>query len=232
VRLFLPIVTVVLTLASMAASLAGFMSGQDRLGRWPHKICQVWARLLMWPSPVSVTVCGAEHLNAGPYVIVSNHLSVIDNVLALAYFSLPFRFFGHRRYFRMMPAMYFARYIPVDTRKPRQTRQRLQQRGTQFLQHGISMLIFAEGTRSADGQFHHFKSGAFELAVKNGVKILPVAIQGSYQAMPKGSLKLKSSDVTVHILDPIESTGATAHGVDLLRTKTHQAIHHAMECAS
>lgn len=221
-----PLVTVSFTLLSAVLALLGWVSGYDRNGSWPHRVSQAWARCLLFLSPVKIRVIGEHYLDEGPFVIVSNHLSAFDNALGLACFPIQFRYFGHRRFFRCLPTMYLAQYIPVDRDKPHESRLRLLDRGSRFLQQKISMFIFAEGTRSRDGKLRSFKSGAFELAVKNGIRVLPIAIQGSFEAMAKGSFRLRPVDITLQILKPLEVEEST--DIEKLRDQAHAAIAQAL----
>ena len=69
--------------------------------------------------------------------------------------------------------------------------------------------MFAEGTRTRDGKLQPFKRGAFSLAAKSGVPILPVTINGSYKILPKGSFDIRPANIEVVIEKPIETAWAT-----------------------
>jgi 1-acyl-sn-glycerol-3-phosphate acyltransferase len=66
--------------------------------------------------------------------------------------------------------------------------------------------VFPEGTRSSDGCLQEFKSGAFKIAIKAGVPIVPVAIRGAFELLRKGSLAPVPGSIDVVIGEPIETT--------------------------
>jgi len=81
------------------------------------------------------------------------------------------------------------------------------QQARDYLAHGMSVMIFPEGTRSRDGQLLPFKAGAFKLALDAGVPILPIAISGTAQGMPKGSPWVRPTNIVVRVLEPIPTAG-------------------------
>ncbi len=137
-------------------------------------------------------VHGLEHLDrlAGPVLFVSNHASHLDAPLVLC--SLPPRwrsktavgaasdYFFDARWRAFGSALVFSTF-PVDRHGGAST-----DTGARLLAEGWSLLLFPEGTRSDDGWMQRFKHGAARLALSHGVPIVPIAIRGSFAAMPKG----------------------------------------------
>jgi 1-acyl-sn-glycerol-3-phosphate acyltransferase len=97
-------------------------------------------------------------------------------------------------------------------------------KGIDRLPKGVSIMVFAEGTRSPDGQIHEFKKGGFVTAVRWKIPILPVTVNGSRRVLPKGSLVVKPGKIQVVIGDPIDTSGYTADNVQELIDKTRQAV--------
>ena len=96
-----------------------------------------------------------------------------------------------------------AGYITVD-RGNDESKAEMLGRSFQCLKHGISIMIFPEGTRSADGDIGFFKRGAFQLAIEAGVPILPVLIEGTAGILPRHGFKLGSGyHVNIKVLDPV-----------------------------
>jgi len=73
----------------------------------------------------------------------------------------------------------------------------------QTLNRGISVIVYPEGTRSEDGSIRKFKKGAFHLAQKAQVPIIPLHIHGTRRALPKGSFRVRSNPVHVRFGKPI-----------------------------
>lgn len=136
-----------------------------------------------------LTVTGIEQLpKHGPYLIASNHLSFFDPFILLS--ALPRSVFeqlyvlGWEPYFRSPFRMWIARVghvIPVGPETPIISVLRA---SAALLRTDKSLLIFPEGERSIDGQLLPFKKGIGVLACELSVPIIPVKIEGSYQAWP------------------------------------------------
>lgn len=174
----------------------------DRGTRWKiHQNSIRWARLIIaWSSIWKMVVTGREHLQKGKhYIIVANHQSLLDILAVCAAISINFKFLAKRELFQipfMGWAMTAADYIPVDRASHKSGREAMH-RITRVLKKGISVLLFPEGTRSADGKIHAFKMGAFKLARDNHVEILPIVIDGTGQALPKKSWLVKKKSVFI-----------------------------------
>jgi len=95
-----------------------------------------------------------------------------------------------------------AGYIPVDRSRGRQALKSLDE-AAKRIADGTSVIIFPEGTRSRDGKLQPFKAGGMVLAIKAGVEIVPVAISGTYEILPKGRLRLQPGNVLIRIGNPI-----------------------------
>jgi 1-acyl-sn-glycerol-3-phosphate acyltransferase len=95
----------------------------------------------------------------------------------------------------------------------------------QRIHDGISVLIFPEGTRTRDGSLGPFKKGGFHLAIKAGVPIVPVALRGTRELMPAGSLLLRSGTMTVIIGEPIATLGLS----DAERTALNERVRGVVE---
>jgi putative phosphoserine phosphatase/1-acylglycerol-3-phosphate O-acyltransferase len=74
------------------------------------------------------------------------------------------------------------------------------------LKNGTSIVIAPEGTRSGSKTLGKFKKGAFHLAMKGGVPIVPIVIKNAYMAMPKGSKMFNPTHIEVVVLDPVDTS--------------------------
>lgn len=92
------------------------------------------------------------------------------------------------------------------------------------LDDGVSLIVFAEGTRTTDGRVGPFKKGAFILAQQTGYPIVPMSIVGSYEFNRKGSWMLYPSKIVVYIHDTIETAGMTKQDVDALAERVHRIV--------
>ena len=161
-----------------------------------------WGRILCWLSGVRVIVEGIDNIDPRQtYIFAGNHCSQYDVLSFQGYFPHDFRWIAKKELFRIPllgQAMHRVGYIPIDRSHGRQALKSLDKAAKQIAA-GSSVLIFPEGTRSADGLLHEFKTGAVLLAMKAGVPIVPISFNGSYEVLPKGKLLPKSGLITIRI---------------------------------
>ena len=84
--------------------------------------------------------------------------------------------------------------------------------------------MFPEGGRSTDGRLQEFKAGAAYIAIKAGVPIVPVAIRGTLQALPLGSIHVRPGEATLLVGDPIPTVGLNLHDRERLTSEVRQKI--------
>jgi 1-acyl-sn-glycerol-3-phosphate acyltransferase len=92
------------------------------------------------------------------------------------------------------------------------------------LDSGVSLIVFAEGTRTRDGRVGPFKKGGFILAQYSGYPLVPMSIVGAYQFSRKGSWMLHPSKIVVYLHGTIETKGMDKHEVDGLMERVHQIV--------
>ena len=147
------------------------------------------------------------------YVFVSNHASQYDIVSLQK--SIPNRmamifkkelagipFFGWQ--------LKLGPYVMIDRQNIESALGSIEEAKKLMETKNVSILVFAEGTRSKTGEIQPFKRGAFRLATKVGYPIVPVSISGSNKIMPKGTYKLRPGEIQVHFDKPISTDGITA----------------------
>jgi 1-acyl-sn-glycerol-3-phosphate acyltransferase len=146
-----------------------------------------------------------------PYVIVSNHQSHAD-IPILSNLPWEMKWIGKKELFTLPIIgwmMKLAGDIPVD-RSDRRSGARMLLTSMKYLEQKCSVIFFPEGTRSPDGRVWRFNDGAFHLAIKAQVPILPIAVEGSYGCLPKKSWRFgKPSDVQVRVLAEVPTAGLT-----------------------
>lgn len=172
-----------------------------------HLIAKIWATLSVAPF-FKVKFEGLENLPAQdiPAVYVSNHQSFLD-IYALLILGRSFKFISKTAIF-FIPiigwAMSFMGIIPL---KRMDSRSQLEsfKRCMDLVKNGASVFFFPEGTRSKDGKLGPFKKGAFSLAAKTRVPVVPITLIGTGQIMPAGMEGiLNSGSVKVVVHKPIE----------------------------
>lgn len=192
-----------------------------------HSCGIFWGRGCLWLAGLKLQVEGAENVrNEGPAIYVCNHQSNMDIPLLYAGLPIQFRWMAKQELFNI-PLFGFAMkrggYIPIDRSNRKQAMHSLTA-AARRIQDGVSVIIFPEGTRSTDGKLQPFKKGALLLAVKAGVPIIPMAIQGSSQAQPKGSLRINPAPLKLTILPPVATAGLQTAQIEELTDQIHDQI--------
>ena len=198
--LFLTLLVSLITLFKTLVLQRGADSVQNLAAWWARSICRA--------GGVAVMVTGTGMLDPGkPYIFAVNHQSQVDIFVLQGFLGVDFRWLAKKELFRVPiwgPAMRRAGYIPIDRSHGRQAIKSLEE-AAKKIAAGTSVVIFPEGTRSKDGKLHDFKAGAMVLAIKSGVPIVPVAILGTYEILPKGKLLLSPGSVQIRVGRPIET---------------------------
>jgi 1-acyl-sn-glycerol-3-phosphate acyltransferase len=157
-----------------------------------------------------------EQPRTGAYVAVSNHQSFLD-IFAMSRQKREMKWIAKEEVFKIPFFGLFFRLsgdIPV-LRGDRESGGAALQKARWYLDRGMPVMIFPEGTRSRDGRMGAFKPGAFRLAIEAQVPILPVAVTGSAFGMPKGSPWIRPTLVLIRVLEPVDTKGMT--GADVVR---------------
>ena len=180
----------------------------DKKGNLPHIVARSWGQSILFASRIHVTVKGFSNIDPDkPYIFMPNHMSNGDIPVLLAHLKVQFRWLAKAELFRV-PLLGFAMkragYISID-RSNRKSAFESLARAAQTIRNGRSVLIFPEGTRSRDQSIKAFKKGGFVLAVESGVPIVPVVIHGTWRIMSKNGLMIRPGNVTLEILEPIET---------------------------
>jgi len=199
--------------------LAILISVLDRKGNVLQRIAVLWARMIIWTNFIKVTLSCEGDPGPGPYVIISNHQSYLDIPALLVRLPFNYRMVAKKELFRIPVfgwGMKLAGYIEVDRSDSRKAIQGMSAAEHQ-LSEGRSVVIFPEGTRSRDGNLLPMKKGAFVLALKHKAPILPVTVHGSFRILPKGTLRMGSSEIRVHLGKPIPTAGKTHESRDELK---------------
>jgi len=193
------------------ATLAIIASIIDRTGKIYNILGKTWAKILLWVAGVKVKVIGLENISRNEnYVYVANHVSGFDIPVVMA--SLPGQLrIVFKKELTKIPVfgwqLRIGPYILIDRENPAKAMESLE-KAKKKIEKGVSVLLFAEGTRSLDGNIQSFKRGAFTLATRSGKKIIPLTIKGTFEILPKKKFRIKPGEVKLFIDPPIEHNGS------------------------
>jgi 1-acyl-sn-glycerol-3-phosphate acyltransferase len=166
-----------------------------------------WATFYVVMNPLwRLRVEGRERLPwRAPAVLVANHLSMLDILVLYALFR-PFKWVAKAELFRVPFLgwnMSLNDYVPLR-RGDRESTRRMMDRCREHLAGGTPVLLFPEGTRSRDGRLQAFKEGAFRLAAEAGCPVIPIAITGTFDSLPKtGAVLRNAMRARVRVLAPL-----------------------------
>lgn len=181
----------------------------------------------------TVEVKGLENVPKDkPVLVVSNHQSNMDIPVLLGYLNKPIGFVSKAeiKKFPVVPTwMELMNCVFMDRSDRRQSLKAIKD-GIELLKSGHSIVIFPEGTRSKGGEIGDFKAGSFHLAVKSGVSILPVTLDGTYKMFEANGNRMKPAHATLTIAKPItpeeyasmDAKELTQHTKDIIASQLHK----------
>jgi len=183
------------------------------------KLARLWSWLTLKILGVRFTAAYHARLAASrPSIYVANHQSQLDIPALVMAMPVDFRFVAKRELL-IIPvfgwALWLAGFVLIDRRDRERAIQSLQ-RAARQVRRGTSFVVFAEGTRSPDGQLLPFKKGGFVLALEAGVPIVPVSIRGGHALLPKGSLRARRGTIEIVFGEPVETSVYTLDTKDSL----------------
>jgi 1-acyl-sn-glycerol-3-phosphate acyltransferase len=179
----------------------------DPKRRWLAKYTSVWgAHYLAWAPFASVRVEGLEHVDrARPCVYVVNHQSMVD-ILAVFATQIPYKWVSKVENFYapfLGWNMWLNGYVPLK-RGYLPSILRMVRSCLHKLEAGHSLCVFPEGTRSPDGNLIEFYRGAFWVAARQRVPIVPIIVEGTGAILRKKSLQIRPQQTLVRVLAAIE----------------------------
>lgn len=192
---------------------------------------RMWSRVMLSALGSRVEYSGLDHIDRhGPCVFISNHTSSVD-IWALACVLPPHARFVAKQELRRVPVMGWAMaasgFVFVDRANRTRAIKSLEQ-AAEKIRGGLSVVLFAEGTRSLDGCLQPFKKGPFHLALRAAVPIVPVAISGSWGILQPRSLRVTPGVVRVRFEQPIDVAAWPPDDVAGLTRHVHAVVRAAL----
>lgn len=227
--IFTALKIVLLVIVAIPLSLIALVSAPiDRTGRTFHSMARLWSRLILWMFGIKVRTRGADQLeSAKHYIYVSNHASAFDIPAVVVGIPDDIRFVLKKELTRIPIwgwALKYGHYITIDRGNARDALKSLDE-AAERMRNGASVILFGEGTRTRDGKLQPLKRGAFSLAVKAGIPIVPLTINNTFRILPRGSLRVNAADIEIVFDKPISIDGLEGReGEDRLMKQVQAAI--------
>ena len=213
------------TLAMGVLALPGGLF--DRDGKRLHWFSRTWSWLIMKTilSPVKVT--GLDKIDTSkPHVYAVNHASALD--IPVLYVNLPFQFrIVFKKELLSYPIVGWqlkrSGQVCIDQQKPANSIGAIRS-AVKSLKAGMPLVIYPEGGRTSDGEIKPFLPGAFFLAIKAQVDIVPVALVGTYELLPMNTYHIKCRPLEMRVGEPISTAGLTMRDMEVVSAKVKKAM--------
>jgi 1-acyl-sn-glycerol-3-phosphate acyltransferase len=213
--------TIVLGVLSLLSSFL------DRDGRIQHGFARLWSWLIMKTILSPVTVTGLDRIDtAAPKVYAVNHASALD--IPVLYVYLPFQF---RIVFKSELLSYpFVGWhlkrsgqVCINQQNPTASVGQIRS-AVKSLKAGRPLVIFPEGGRTRDGGIQPFMPGAFFLAIRAQVDIVPVALVGTFDLLPMNTYHIKCQPLEMRVGKPIPTAGRSLRDMDAISAEVRSAM--------
>jgi len=199
-------VLITLTIAPVITLLAPFSMKTS----W--RATRIWARAILWAVGAELIVrneSGLDNPITGA-VYVSNHQSYLDVVSLIAAFDGGFRFLA-KRTLLLLPGVNIVllgqKHLLISRARPWKALKKLLTAAPEFLSGESRIFLFPEGARSWDGKVGEFRDGASAMAIRAKTPVVPVAIAGSRDVLPRGNWPVRKGKITLVIGPPTETAG-------------------------
>jgi len=199
----------------------------DKSGRRLHWFSRTWSWLIMKTimSPVKVTGLGRIDTSKA-HVYAVNHASAMD--IPVLYVYLPFQFrIVFKKELLVYPVVGWqlkrSGQVCIDQQKPTNSIAAIRS-AVKSLKAGMPLVIYPEGGRTPDGEIKPFLPGAFFLAIKAQVDIVPVALVGTYELLPMDTYHIKSRPLEMRVGEPISTIGLTLRDMEAVSAKVQKAL--------
>ncbi len=211
----------------MACLVAIIISQLERKGNLAHYVGKFWSLLNIFLSGTRLTIKGKEKINKNlTYIVMSNHQSLFDVWALIGKIPLQLRWLVKSE-IRKMPIFGYTLerigHVYID-RKNRKGVSISLEAASRKIKKGTSVIIFPEGTRSEDGHLLKFRMGGATIALKSGIPILPVTVNGSRFVLPKNTLALMPGKIEIVVGDVIDPSGYDENHKYELMEKIRSAI--------
>src|SRR5216684_8127604 len=194
---------------------------------WIDPVIRLWARLILWGAGIDIRGEGIERIERTKrYILIANHHSYFDIPCIFAAVPQPIRFMAKKSLFSIPIfgwAIGRAGFIPID-RKNRRTAVKSFELAVDRIRKGNTVVVFPEEGRSRELAMRPFQRGAFLLAIRSELPILPLAIDGTYEVFRVGAKTITTGVVTVGVGTPIETVGVSVRAKDTLLDQSRSQI--------
>ena len=187
-----------------------------------------WGKVLIALAGVRTVIEGIDQIDLSrSYVFVANHISGLDPPFHLAKMPVGIRFLAKKELFKVPifgSGMRAVGMVETDRTAGVAGHRKINEQVAYVIEIGRSLLIYAEGTRSRDGEMKTFKKGAFRIAIDNKMPIVPVTISGTDVAWPPDSRLIRGGRAKMVFGEPIATDDLNSGDIDDLRDRVRAVM--------
>ncbi len=199
----------------------------DRSGRIQHWFARMWAKAIIGTVNTPVEVIDSEKLNLNrPAVYVMNHISALDIPAIFAVLPFQFRIMAKKELFRYPVLGWHLKrsgQIAIDRDNARASMKSLIH-ASETLKSGMPLMVFPEGGRSEDGHIKPFLGGSFYVAIRAGAPVVPLALVGTFEALPMNSFHVRPRPIKLVVGEAIDASKYNPREMDKLAAEAQQAV--------
>ena len=221
---FTPLIWLTTVLFGIASIPFGFF---DKDGSILHAFASAWAKVTMKFILSPLRVIGLDQIDTTkPHVYAVNHASALDIPALYAYLPFQFRIL-HKKELWSYPIVGWhlkrSKQVCVDQQNPSRSIGQIKS-ALRTLKAGMPLVIFPEGGRTSDGRIQPFLPGAFFLAIKAEIDIVPIALRGMYELLPMNTYHVKPRPLEMRVGQPISTACLTMKDMDQLSERVQKAV--------
>lgn len=225
---FVPIFLLMTIATALTVMIFAPIFGSKYWGYVPPKW---WSRLTCWLSLCRIKSRGHENIDKHQsYVFIANHQSSFDIFLVYGFLNQNIKWV-QKQSLRKIPLVGYASamagHVFVDNSTPA-TRKNTIDKAKEQLVGGASMMMFPEGARTHTGEMSRFKRGAYHIAYDMKLPIVPLTLNGPFDVLKRGSLRINPSKMELVIHKPISTDNISESEIPELIERTREIIHSAL----
>ena len=222
--IFDPLIWLYTVVMGAGSLLAGLF---DSTGRVMHWFSRAWSWLIVTTIRSPVKVTGLHKIDTSkPHIYAANHGSALD--IPVLYVHLPFQFrIAFKKELLSYPVIGWqlkrSGQICIDQQNPSHSISSIRA-ALKGIKKGLPLVIFPEGGRTRDGEIKPFLQGAFFLAIKAQVDVVPIALVGTFELLPMNTYHIKSRPLEMRVGTAIATAGLTMKDLPALSARVQKAL--------
>ncbi len=191
-------------------------------------IINSWAGMILFVSGAGLEVRGSENIGSMDrgVIFVANHLSLLDIPAAVKAIPGKVRFMAKKSLFKIPvfgQAMRSAGIIEID-RNHREKAISAINSSDKYLRQGYVYVVFPEGTRSADNTVRPFKKGPIVFGINHNIPIVPMAITGTFDILPKTRFTIRSGRIIIEFSNAVDTSKYEFEDRDKLKEELNEIV--------